>query len=270
MSWQRLAARVRIPSMVLAVVLIGAGGSVGVPPLAWGGLALLAVATALYFRVGVVRAEPIPVRAPVVGSWSAINSPADKVPSHGLHAYGQSYAIDFVHAPDGPYAPDIGWSPVTRPPDEFSGFGQPVVAPADGVVVRVHDRERDHRTRASWPGLLLFFAEGFVRELGGPRRTMGNHVVLELRPGVYAVVAHLRRGSVRVRVGERVEAGAPLGECGNSGSSTEPHVHFQLMDRPGAVLAAGLPFRMEGLRRAGGGEPVPVPAAGEVVVAEGV
>jgi hypothetical protein len=60
--------------------------------------------------------------------------------------------------------------------------------------------------------------------------------------GVVAVLAHLRRGSLRVRVGQRVRAGEVLAECGNSGNSSDPHVHFQLMDGPDIETAHGLPF----------------------------
>jgi hypothetical protein len=59
-----------------------------------------------------------------------------------------------------------------------------VLAPADGVVVRAHGRERDHRSRSSWPSLLYLFAEGSLRELTGPSRVLGNHVVLDLGDGV--------------------------------------------------------------------------------------
>ena len=72
---------------------------------------------------------------------------------------------------------------------------------------------------------------------------LGNHVVLDLGGGVYAALAHLRRGSLRVRPGDRVAPGQQLAECGNSGNSTEPHLHFQLMDHPSVLLAAGLPLR---------------------------
>ena len=54
--------------------------------------------------------------------------------------------------------------------------------------------------------------------------------------------AHLRQGSVAVRTGQRVEAGDLLGEIGNSGSSTEPHLHFHVADGPSAVDADGLPW----------------------------
>jgi murein DD-endopeptidase MepM/ murein hydrolase activator NlpD len=110
-------------------------------------------------------------------------------------------------------------------------------------VVRAHDAERDHWSRTSPPALLYLAVEGAFRELLGPGRILGNHLALDLGGGVYAALAHLRRGSLRVRVGDPVTAGQPLAECGNSGNSTEPHLHFQLMDHPSVLLAAGLPFR---------------------------
>jgi peptidase M23-like protein len=262
----RLAARVRVPMVAAGVLLLLAGPLAGGSTAAVAGLVLLVAGLALYFRVGTVRAEPVVVHPPVRGRWSAINSPADKVPSHGLHAYGQTYAIDFVRVPSGRYELKLGWSPATRPPAELPGFGEPILAPADGTVVRIHDRERDHRTRSSWPGLLLWIAEGLFRELTGPDRILGNHVVIEIAPGTYAVVAHLRRGSTTVRKGDRVRAGEEIAECGNSGSSTEPHVHLQVMDRPRALLAAGLPLRFTGAADERG-RPSPMPATGDVILA---
>jgi murein DD-endopeptidase MepM/ murein hydrolase activator NlpD len=126
-----------------------------------------------------------------------------------------------------------------------------VLAPAAGVVVKVHNRERDHRSRNSPLGFLLLFLEMSVRELLGIGRVLGNHVALDLGGGVYAVLAHLRRGSMRVDGGERVRPGEPVAECGNSGNSSEPHLHFQLMDSEHVLFAAGLPLEFESLRARG-------------------
>ena len=239
-------ARLRMPLLWGAVVFLVGGAFLGGP--AWmapAGLVLLVAGLALYFRVGTVRRPPVEVGAPVAGRWEALNSPADKVPSHGLHAYGQTYAIDLVHEPADGSRPEFGVGPSFRPPTDYPAFGQPVLAPADGVVVRAHGRERDHRSRSSWPSLLYLMAEGSLRELTGPSRVLGNHVVLDLGDGVYAVLAHLRRGSLRVAKGQPIRAGEQVAECGNSGNSTEPHLHFQLMDHRGVLFAAGLPFRLD-------------------------
>lgn len=227
---------------------------------------LLAVAFALYWRLGTVSAEPLVVAAPVQGRWVPVNSPADKVPSHGLHAYGQTYAVDMVHVPAGEWRLDLGWSgPHTRPPQDYPGFGEPVFAPADGTVLRVRGSERDHGARTSLLGVALMVAEGGVKELTG--RVLGNHIVLDLGSGTFAALAHLKRGSPIVRVGDRVRVGDQLAECGNSGNTSEPHVHFQLMDRASIYVAAGLPFRFSGIRT-DGGDPVDLPKNGQAFVTE--
>ncbi|MDH2426116.1 M23 family metallopeptidase [Sphaerisporangium sp. TRM90804] len=208
---------------------------------------------------GDAEAEALEVGPPVTGRWSALNSPADKVPSHGTRAYGQAYAIDIVAEPEDRPRPRFGWWPLARRNGDFPAFGAPVLAVADATVVRVVDRYRDHLSRNSWPALLYLIVEGLFRDMGGPGRIVGNHVVLDLGGGVHALYAHLRRGSITVREGERVRAGQTLASCGDSGNSSEPHVHFQLMDGPDLDTAHGLPFRWRG---------VGVPANGEVFSAE--
>src|SRR4029079_9602381 len=70
----------------------------------------------------------------------------------------------------------------------------------------------------------------------------GNFVVLQVADGVYAFYAHLKPGSVDVQVGDRLTKGEMIGRTGNSGSSTGPHLHFQMMDRPSALVADGIPY----------------------------
>jgi hypothetical protein len=202
-----------MPLLWGAVAFLVGGAFLGGP--AWmgpAGLALLVAGLALYFRVGTVRRPPVEVDAPVAGRWQAVNSPADKVPSHGLHAYGQTYAIDVVREPADGSRPQFGTGPSFRPPEDYPAFGQPVFAPADGVVVRVHGRERDRRSRSSWPSLLYLLVEGSLRELTGPSRVLGNHLVLDLGHGIYAVLAHLRRRAGRRlrELGQLHRAAPPL------------------------------------------------------------
>ncbi|MFF3546144.1 M23 family metallopeptidase [Streptomyces platensis] len=200
-------------------------------------------------------AEPVLTAAPVTGRWKAQNSPADKVPSHGTRAYGQAYAIDIVAEPASGARPGFGWWPLARRGADFPAFGAPLLAVADATVVHADDRQRDHLSRTSWPALVYFLVvEAVFRSLGGARRVIGNHVILDLGGGTYALYAHVRRGSLTVRPGDRVRSGQPIGQCGNSGNSTEPHVHFQLMDAAAPDAADGLPFTWQG---------VGVPANGE-------
>ncbi|MER7108043.1 M23 family metallopeptidase [Streptomyces sp. NPDC000229] len=209
------------------------------------------------------RPDPVAVDPPVVGTWSALNSPADKVPSHGTHALAQTYAIDVVAESDKHPRPRFAplW-PVVRRNGDFPAFGAPLLAVADATVVHAEDGQRDHLSRNSLPALPYFLlVEGVFRSLGGPRRIIGNHIVLDLGNGTYAMYAHLRRGSLQVRPGDRVAAGQPLARCGNSGNSTEPHLHFQLMDGPDPRTAGGVPFTWRGIG---------VPKSGDIFAAEPV
>lgn len=191
-----VAARLRLPTLICGVLLVVTSPLHGQPVVSWAGAVLVAASVLSTFVRGLAgRREPVVVEVPVRGRWIAINSPADKVPSHGVHSTGQTYAIDLVHWPD----PGTVWTPVhrwplMRRPEDFPGFGQPVLAPADGRVVRTSNSWRDHWSRNFWPALLYAFVEGSARELLGPGALLGNHVILDLGDGTYAALAHLRRG----------------------------------------------------------------------------
>lgn len=258
--------RVLLPMSGLLLILVGMFTDVGL--LVAVGTVMLLIGFACYFVLGTVRRQPVLVQMPVTGRWVALNSPANRVPSHGLHAYGQSYALDLVHDPVRQPRPAFGSGWGFRPPATFPAFGQPVLAPADGVVVRVRDRARDHRSRNSWFGIAYLIVEAFVRELFGPGRVLGNRIVLDLGDGVYAALAHLRQHSARVAVGDVVRTGQYLADCGNSGNSSEPHLHLQLMDHPWLVVAAGLPMEFENFEGADPGRPR-VPRNGEPFIAAG-
>ena len=80
----------------------------------------------------------------------------------------------------------------------------------------------------------------------GWRELAGNHVLIETDAGPVVAVCHLQRDSVHVHPGQRVRVGEELGRCGNSGNSTEPHVHVQAMDRTDVLRAAALPISFAG------------------------
>jgi murein DD-endopeptidase MepM/ murein hydrolase activator NlpD len=79
----------------------------------------------------------------------------------------------------------------------------------------------------------------------------GNHVVLDIGDGFFAFYAHMKPGSVRVRVGQKVRAGAVLGLLGNSGNSSAPHLHFHVMDGPSVLGSEGVPHVLRRFKLAG-------------------
>jgi hypothetical protein len=200
---------------------------------------------------------------PFRGTWLARNSPARRVPSHGTHLFATTYAMDFIAVKGRRTATTRDWRTLlsTEPVDRFIAFGQPILAPVAGRVVSVHDGEVDHVARRSQLALVPYALTQAARVRGGAGAIAGNHVILELEDRrAYVVLAHLRAGSIRVREGESVAAGQELAACGNSGNSTQPHLHIQVMDSAYPFTARGLPMSFRDYRawRRPGGPPVVV------------
>jgi len=141
---------------------------------------------------------------------------------------GQGYALDVV-AVDRLGTRAHGWRPAD--PGRYRIFGAPVPAPCAGEIVGAENGMPDLRVPETDRG-----------------RPMGNHVLLRCGDFVL-LLAHLRQGSVAVRVGESVVPGALLGQVGNSGNSSEPHLHLHAQ-RPGEngspVAGEPLALRIDG------------------------
>ena len=190
--------------------------------------------------------EPVVLALPFEGSWLAINTPARRVPSHGTHFLGQTFAIDFVAVDTRRRTSAVrDWrtllasEPVTR----FFAFDRTILAPVDGYVVAAHDGEPDHLARrAPLPTVGYLLTQG-RRLRRGLAAVAGNHLILALDArGPYVALVHLRNGSLLVRPGDRVTVGQRVATCGNSGNSTQPHVHVQVMDSAELLAARGLPM----------------------------
>ncbi len=188
---------------------------------------------------------------PFHGTWLVRNSPARRVPSHGTDLFATTYAIDFVAVRGRRTATTRDWRTLlsTEAVTRFFAFGQPILAPADGRIVAVHDGEPDHVARRSRFAQVPYALTQAARARGGAGALAGNHVVVELPDHRgHVVLAHLRAGSIRVCVGDRLQVGEQVGECGNSGNSTQPHVHVQVMDAVDPFTAHGLPMSFSDYR----------------------
>jgi len=189
---------------------------------------------------------PVTLSYPFTGRWRAKNSPARRVPSHGTDLLGTSYAIDFVAVGEHGRGAPLSLASVfgTEDPEKFVGFGAPVLAPLAGRIVESYDGECDRIARRSQLSLLGYSATQGRRLREGVPALAGNYVVIDpTGEGPFVLLAHLRRGSIRVRDGDFVEQGRAIGECGNSGNSTQPHVHLQATDSTDWEHAAGIPLR---------------------------
>lgn len=184
---------------------------------------------------------------PLRGEWMAVHTPANRIPSHGTDMLGQRYAFDLIRfdpRKGSRYHPAGGLRTLLFgvPTRECHGWGEPIHAPLDGVVIAARDglpeRGRIHPVRE----LLLVLKNGltFRPTPHHLHRVLGNHVILRCGD-VYAGFAHLATGSVAVEAGQEVRVRDVLGRVGHTGNSTAPHLHFQLMDGPDPLTARGVP-----------------------------
>lgn len=176
------------------------------------------------------------IASPLRGTnWLAANGPSNASPHRravlmidGTAHIGQRYAIDWVKV--GEDLKTFHGDPKDN--RSYLCFGVDALAVSDGVVVEVKDGIPENVPNES-PIVPITL-----------ETVAGNHINLDLGGGVYAMYAHLQPGSLRVKLGEKVKRGQVLALVGNTGNSTEPHLHFQLMDRNSPLASEGLPYAL--------------------------
>jgi hypothetical protein len=185
-----------------------------------------------------------PLRLPFAGDWIVFWGGRTIAENYHAAYATQRFALDLVPAADSAvFARAMRGEPTRL--SEFACFGHPVLAPAAGVVVTAVDSVPDHPAGTLPP---------FVG--------WGNHVVIDHGTGEFSMFDHLKQGSVPVRPGARVAAGAVVGACGNSGRATHPGLHYDLLTRPAegrgtfSLPAQFLDYTANGRRRARGAPPV--------------
>jgi len=163
------------------------------------------------------------LRLPFEGQWYVFWGGHDIEQNYHAVSPGQRFAYDLVKRVDGSSHRGDG-----RALEDYYCWNQKILAPAAGTVLEAVD--------------------GLPDQAIGARDTdhiAGNHVMLDLGNGEYALFAHLRQGSVAVKAGQHVATGDELGRCGNSGNTSEPHLHFHLQDAPVFGQGNGLPAFFE-------------------------
>lgn len=178
------------------------------------------------------------MRLPFEGEWLVFWGGRELAQNYHAATVDQRFAYDLVvrqgestHTGDGTSV------------EQYYCWGRAILAPAAGTVVTARDSLPDNR-----PGVM------------DRQNAAGNYVMLDHGGGEFSLLAHLRRGSVAVRAGDRVAPGQKLGECGNSGNTSEPHLHFHMQNGPVFGQGEGLPVQF--VDYAANGQPV---ARGEPV-----
>jgi len=179
-----------------------------------------------------VEKHETPLALPFKGRWLVVWGGDTKALNQHHDSPGQRFAFDFLGVgPDGKTRKGVSNSN-----EDYYAFGREVLAPADGTVTDVIEGVRDNV-----PGSM------------NPYSAVGNGVVLQHREREVSVLAHFKQGSIGVKVGDKVKRGQVLGLCGNSGNSSEPHVHYHLQNTPILQEGTGIKclFRKVALTRDG-------------------
>jgi murein DD-endopeptidase len=198
-----------------------------------------------------VNRKPVPVIAPPLrgDNWLAVNGPSNTsahrrslLTVDGGAWIAQRYAIDWVRM----YPNQETHQGDATNNKSYRAYGSEALAVAGGVVTETKD--------------------GIPENVPGPKSRAvpitletigGNHVILDLGNGTFACYAHLQPGSLRVHTGDRVNTGDVLGLVGNSGNSTEPHLHFDLCDRSSMLACEGVPYALASYDELGSGTSQP-------------
>ncbi|XOZ34530.1 M23 family metallopeptidase [Halomonadaceae bacterium KBTZ08] len=183
------------------------------------------------------------LRLPFRGQWYVLWGGRTLSQNRHARVKDQRFAYDFVIREEGASHAGKG----ERNADYYC-FGQPVLAPASGTVVAAVDGVEDNV-----PGNM------------NSRQPLGNYVIIDHGNDEFSFLAHLRRGSVEVEEGDQLEPGELLGDCGNSGHSSEPHLHYHLQTTSEPFKGEGLPAQFR--HYAADGEPVArgEPVKGQVI-----
>lgn len=189
----------------------------------------------------IAKKNTLIISKPVAGDkWVAVNGPANaslhrrtNLVANGKLYLPERYAIDFIQ--------------VNQNNDSFSGnefdnksyycYGKEVLAVASGKVIAAFDEYPDNT-----PHINKYPIEIDVKSAGG------NYIYLDLGNGKYAYYAHLIPGSIKkygIKVGQYVNKGQILGLIGNTGNSSEPHLHFHVVDQPAFPGAQGIPYAFD-------------------------
>ena len=145
---------------------------------------------------------------PFNGEWFVYWGGVTEEQNYHMKEETQQYAYDIIKVKD-----DASYDGDPLLNESYFAFGEDIIAPCDARVVTVIDGVADNI-----PGEM------------NPQQLTGNTIVLQTDNDEYLLLAHLMKGSIVVQEGQDIRKGEILAKCGNSGNSTEPHLHLSLQN----------------------------------------
>jgi hypothetical protein len=161
---------------------------------------------------------------PFTGTWTVIAGGEIREATAQRNLLQQQYTCEF----SGTDASGIRFKNDGKAREDYIGYGKEIIAPANGTVVEVIDGIFDNS-----PGTRNPYAQ------------IGNAIVIQHSNKEYSVLAFLKQGSIRVKVGDRIALGQVLAQCGGSGNASEPALHYHLQDSPYIQTAKVIKFYFE-------------------------
>jgi murein DD-endopeptidase len=183
-----------------------------------------------------VSQEAVPRLSPPFagGVWLAGDGPSDdsghrrSIFAIAGHIYSpERFAIDWVKV-----GPNGDSHDGTARNENWWGYGEPILAVADGEVTQIVDGIPENTPRVLPKPVTL-------------DNIAGNYIIVRIAANRYATFAHLQPGSIKVRVHDHVRRGDVMARLGNSGNATGPHLHFQMTDGNSVLQSEGVPFVLE-------------------------
>ncbi len=184
---------------------------------------------------------------PLKGSLCIVQNPM----CLGAHrqALSQEFAIDIFDSrldESGEFSSASKSSPTKL--SDYYIFQREIMAVGDGIVEETGNKFPEAEMSDPQNFSEEFFAElrkELVPKIGFKNFTCGNYIIINHNNGEFSFYGHLSEGSMQVKVGDEVKQGEIIGKVGNTGHSTEPHLHFHLMDSKDFLEANGLPLMFE-------------------------
>ncbi len=169
---------------------------------------------------------------PFAEEWLVVNGGIEQKDSHSWDVINQRYAYDFVVADSNNRRHKNNGDNL----QDYFCYGKYILSPGNGKIIKIKDGIRDYPR----PGTMAldFLAKDF----------RGNFLIIKHEDNEYSFMAHFIPGSFEVKEGDFVKRGQVIGKCGNSGHSTEPHLHFHIQDSSNFYRGRGIPVKFSNLK----------------------